>query len=497
MVNSDKPALYAEDIHKRFAGIDALQGVTLSLRRGEVHTLLGVDGAGKSTLVKILAGVTVPDAGRLYIDDLPVSITTPRVASALGISAMHQEVRLVPSLSVASNILLDYAPVRRLLFLPFIDWRRLRASARQAMDLLEFDIDLEAGAEDLTLEQQQMVKLVKALCTRPRVLLLDEPTYAMEETNTSHLFRAIRTLARNGTSVLYVSSRLDEIPRVADRVSVLKGGKIISTMQADEANLRAVVEMLVAETSQAMALREADRLRREFVSLVSHELRTPLATIRGYAETVMSRTWSEEVQQECLSSIAAGCERLTELVDNLLDVSNMEKGTLRIEKDQVLLSDLARRVVNVNRRRNAGDAHVVVRFPSDFPLVSADPRRIEQVLNNLLDNALKYSLQGGTVTIAGRIEPAGDMVVVSVEDQGMGIPTEHLDRVFERFYRVPIPETAGIEGSGLGLAICKGIIERHGGQISVRSNLGRGSVFSFSLPLDAPPLRMAADKGVG
>ena len=163
----------------------------------------------------------------------------------------------------------------------------------------------------------------------------------------------------------------------------------------------------------------------------------------------------------------------------------------------MLLSDIARRVVNGNHRREAGDARVVVHFPPDFPPVNADARRIEQVLNNLLDNALKYSLQGGTITIAGRVDHPGNTVVVSVEDQGMGIPAEHLDRVFERFYRVPIPETAGIEGSGLGLAICKGIIERHGGQIWVSSNLGHGSVFSFSLPLDTHPAPLPAEKSLG
>jgi signal transduction histidine kinase len=245
--------------------------------------------------------------------------------------------------------------------------------------------------------------------------------------------------------------------------------------------------MLVAETSQAMALREADRLRREFVWLVSHELRTPLATIRGYAETVMSRSWSEEIRQECLQNIAAGCERLTELVDNLLDMSSLEKGTLRIEKDTVSLPDIARRVTLTLWRHMPRTHDVALRFAPDFPPVRADAKRIEQVLNNLLDNAVKYCSGPETITVSGEVSDDGREVVVTVEDQGSGIPSEHIQRIFERFYRVPGESTSGIDGSGLGLAICRGIIERHGGRIWAASTPGEGSSFSFSLPVEEGP----------
>ncbi len=336
--------LSAEEIRKSYAGIDALQGTTLDLQPGEVHALIGVEGSGKSTLVKILAGVMQPDDGRLMVDGSPAVIADPKAAGALGIRAVHHDARLVPMMTVLSNILLDYAPRRRFLLLPLIDWQRIEESAREAIDTLEIDLDLTAPANTLSIAQQSIAKIVRALAARPRILLLDEPTLGLSEPDAGRLFRAIRTLSTRGVTVLYVSHVLNEIPSVVDRVTVLKEGRSLGTMPAEQADLRSVVEMLVAETSQAMALREADRLRREFVWLVSHELRTPLATIRGYAETVMSRSWSEEIRQECLQNIAAGCERLTELVDNLLDMSSLEKGTLRIEKDTVSLPDIARRV---------------------------------------------------------------------------------------------------------------------------------------------------------
>ena len=199
MMDVGNTVLRAEGIHKRHPGVDALRGVTLSLNRGEVQVLLGVDGAGKSTLVKILAGVVQPDSGALYVDGRLATIDTPRAAAALGIGAVHQEVRLVPSMSVISNILLDYAPRRRLLlFLPLIDWPKVEAAAEEALDLLDIELDLNARAQDLSLAQQQIAKIVKALAARPRILLLDEPTYALSDSDINRLFRAHPHAGRAG-----------------------------------------------------------------------------------------------------------------------------------------------------------------------------------------------------------------------------------------------------------------------------------------------------------
>jgi signal transduction histidine kinase len=481
--SASRPALLAENIWKSYAEVNALSGVTLSLLPGEVHGLLGVDGSGKSTLIKILSGIEIPDSGSLTLYGQKVLPGASHSIEELGISAVHQYVRLVPNMSVTGNIMLSYAPKKRWLFLSMIDWKKVRQAAEEALELLEADIDPDAIASELTFAQQQVVKIAKALALKPRILLLDEPTYGLQEQQANALFRAIRMMVRKGASVLYVSQRLDEIPRISDRVSVLKEGQILGTMQAGEVNLRSVVELLVAETSQIMALREADRLRHEFVSLVSHELRTPLATIRGYAETVMSRPWNDEIRQECLENISAGCDRLTELVDNLLDMSSLDRGTLRVDKELFSVKDLVQQKVAPQWQRKAKEHLILLRFPVDFPLVYADSRRIEQVLSNLVDNAIKYSLGGSTVTISGIVDQENENVIITVEDQGPGIPAEHQDRVFERFYRVPHPSVAGVEGSGLGLAICKGILTRHAGRIWLKSVLGQGAAFSFSLPV--------------
>ena len=149
MIDSDRTALHAEDISKKYTGIGALQGATLTLRRGEVHALLGVDGSGKSTLVKVLAGVVAPDGGNVYVDGRRVSLASPRDAAALGIGAVHQEVRLVPFMDVLSNILLNYAPKKRFLFVPLIDWQKIEDTVRESLDLLEIQLDIHAKAQTL------------------------------------------------------------------------------------------------------------------------------------------------------------------------------------------------------------------------------------------------------------------------------------------------------------------------------------------------------------
>jgi signal transduction histidine kinase len=314
--------------------------------------------------------------------------------------------------------------------------------------------------------------------------LLDEPTYGLSAGQAQVFFKAMHRLAQHGTGILYTSQRLDELPHISDRVTVIKEGKILGTMQAGDVTLRSVVELMVEDTSQAMSLRQTDRLRRDFVSLVSHELRTPLATIRGYAETVIARRWSEEIQQECLENINAGCERLTDLVDDLLDIANLDQGSMRIEKESLMLDRLVNNLLTSQWKLKAVNHKIEASFPPEFPSIQADPRRIEQVLNNLVENSIKYSQKGGRIIISGEVDADNKAVTVTVQDEGAGIPEEYLERIFERFYRAPNPSAAYTDGSGLGLSICKGIINRHGGQVWAESSPGKGTAITFSLPLN-------------
>ena len=227
--------------------------------------------------------------------------------------------------------------------------------------------------------------------------------------------------------------------------------------------------------------READAMKSQLLSTVSHELRTPLASIKGFATTLLRQDvrWDEATQRDFLRIIEEEADRLTELIDNLLDMSQVEAGALRVKKESAQLRQLIREVVDEMRMRT--EAHYfVVDLPSELPRVWADVRRIRQVLTNLIGNAIKYT-KGGQISVACEVEQ--EWVVISVSDQGEGIPPEYLDKVFERFFQVDGASTRRVGGSGLGLSIARGIVEAHNGKIWVESTVGQGSTFRFTLPL--------------
>ncbi len=227
--------------------------------------------------------------------------------------------------------------------------------------------------------------------------------------------------------------------------------------------------------------READAMKSQLLSTVSHELRTPLASIKGFATTLLRQDvkWDDATQRDFLRIIEEETDRLAEIIDNLLDMSQIEAGALRIAKEPTQLRQLIREVVDEMRMRT--EAHYfVVDLPAELPRVLIDPRRIRQVLHNLIGNAIKYS-KGGQISVACEVEV--DYVLVSVSDQGEGIKPEFVDRIFERFFQVDGASTRRVGGSGLGLSISRGIVEAHGGKIWVDSAVGQGSTFRFTLPL--------------
>ncbi|MCL5961780.1 MAG: ATP-binding protein [Chloroflexi bacterium] len=239
---------------------------------------------------------------------------------------------------------------------------------------------------------------------------------------------------------------------------------------------------LLAQAEHARALEEADKLKSEFISTVSHELRTPLASIKGYSTTLLRKdtAWDEATREEFLEIIDEESDKLRELIDNLLEASKVEAGVLNIFKQPILLNRIAQKAV-AERQARAKKHEFVAEFPPKFPILEADPRRVEQILHNLLENAVKYSPDGGKVVVRGEIH--GRSALIGVSDQGVGIPPEQLDRVFDRFYRVENPLTRRAGGSGLGLSIARALVEAHGGGIWAQSAPGKGSTFYFTLPL--------------
>ena len=227
--------------------------------------------------------------------------------------------------------------------------------------------------------------------------------------------------------------------------------------------------------------RELDRLKSDFVSMISHELRSPLASLSAALELLTSITGDQEEAQRTLQIARANERRLTRLTEDILSVSRIEAGQMRVSCEPVTLGPLLKRVVRLAQMA-AKQHQLILKLPERLPFVLADHSKVEIIASNLVINAINYSPDGGRVLI--KVEgPIADEVVVSVMDEGLGIPEEHLDRVFDRFYRVDTSDGRRVYGHGLGLYITKQLIELQGGRIWVQSLEGRGSCFSFSLPV--------------
>ena len=237
------PLLQVRDIEKSFPGVRALSGVSFDVRAGEVHALLGENGAGKSTLIKIVSGVYPPDLGSILVEGREVRFASPDDARRAGVATIYQELLLFPELSVAENIFLGHAPLAGA---GRIDWRAMRAQAEKLLASLEID-DLTAdeivGA--LSVGNRQRVEILRALSHEARILIMDEPTAALTESDVTRLFDVVRRLKRRGVGVVYISHRLDEIFAVADRVTVLRDGAFVGAREVADTNASELVQMMV------------------------------------------------------------------------------------------------------------------------------------------------------------------------------------------------------------------------------------------------------------
>jgi ribose transport system ATP-binding protein len=234
--------LEASGISKSFPGVQALDDVALTVRRGRLHALLGENGAGKSTLMNILAGVFPPDRGQIALAGRPVRFRNPREAQAAGISIIFQELNLIPELSVAENIFLGREPTSRL---GLIDYRTMHRQSRALLDELELDVSPQTPVSRLRVGAQQVVEIAKALSFQSRVIIMDEPTSAITDQEIGVLFRIIRQLKERGVGIIYITHKLDELSHVADDVTVLRDGKLIGTAQFAQLTHDDMVRMMV------------------------------------------------------------------------------------------------------------------------------------------------------------------------------------------------------------------------------------------------------------
>ena len=235
------PILVVESVEKSFPGVRALKGVSFDCRPGEIHALIGENGAGKSTLMRILAGVYRPEAGRILIEGRERAIASPADSLALGIAMVYQDTRLVPTLDVAWNIALGHEPGDRI----FVDRPRMLADARAALARIGSAVDPAAVAGNLSRAEQQQVEIARALARRARLLIMDEPTSALTSAETDALFARLRDLRAAGTAIIFISHRIPEVLALSDRITVLKDGELVGTVDASGATPDGLVAMMV------------------------------------------------------------------------------------------------------------------------------------------------------------------------------------------------------------------------------------------------------------
>jgi ABC-type sugar transport system ATPase subunit len=251
------PAASASGIIKNFGATRALDHVDFDVMPGEIHALVGENGAGKSTLVRVLSGVHRPDRGAVAVDGRPQHFGSPHDAIAAGIATIPQELRLVPALSVAENLTLDDPPVRRRLGIATIDRAAMRREARTALAELEFAPDPDIRVDQLSFAERQLVAIAKALRRRCRLLILDEPTAALETREIERLFALLARMRGQGTAMIYVSHRLDEVVSLADRCTVLRDGQVVATARRGSFAVRDLVQAMTGRAEAQIGDRRA------------------------------------------------------------------------------------------------------------------------------------------------------------------------------------------------------------------------------------------------
>jgi simple sugar transport system ATP-binding protein len=323
--------LRAENVSKAFKGVQALDRAELTLRRGEIHALMGENGAGKSTLIKLLTGVHVPDSGGIQLDGRAISPRSPREAEAAGISTVYQEVNLIPTLSIADNILLGRQPKRG----GFLRKGAMKCRSEEALARLGLKLDVGQTVGSCSMAVQQMVAIARALDIKARVLILDEPTSSLDERETDFLFQIMRQLRDEGMAILFVTHFLDQVYAVSDCITVLRNGKFVGEYRASELpRLKLIGAML------GRAFEEMQHLREETAAETAAK-RTNFLEARGIGRQGLMNPLDLKIAEGEVVGLAGllGSGR-TETARMLFGVAPADTGEVRIQGRPVKLQSV-------------------------------------------------------------------------------------------------------------------------------------------------------------
>ena len=324
------PLLEVRNLTKRFAGVTALRDVSLSVKRGEVHAVIGENGAGKSTLMKILAGVQAQDSGDILLDGKAVDLSSVQQALSLGIALIHQELNLADNLDVGANIFLGREPLR----FGLIDSQRIAEESKGYLKQVSLDIDPSTLVKTLTVGLQQLVEIAKALSVDARILIMDEPTSSLSQHETEALFQVIETLRDQGVTIIYISHRLGEIEKIADRVTVLRDGENAGQLSREEISHDAMVELMVGRDIS------------QFYARTKHSIGDVILQVAG----LKTATWPEHaIDLELRAGEMVGIAGLvgagrTELLRAVFGIDEAMAGSVSVGQREIDLKNCRRAI---------------------------------------------------------------------------------------------------------------------------------------------------------
>ncbi|MGI1691721.1 sugar ABC transporter ATP-binding protein [Thermoanaerobacter uzonensis] len=313
--------LEVKNVMKLYPGVIALDNVSISFENGKVHAIIGKNGSGKSTLVKILSGAVEPTAGEILMDGESIKFTSPADAFSKGIATVYQELSLIPGLTVAENILIGRLPMKG----KFVDWKETYKKAKELLDDMKVDIPPNTMVYKLSMWQRQMVEIVKAMSFQPKVLLLDEPTSALAQSETEALFNMIRELKKKDVIIIYISHRLKELWEIADTCTVLRDGKLIGTVSMDKVTHQEVVNMMFGNIE--IRTRPAD-------IKVSDEI---VLEVRNLSRKKYFKDISFQLKKGEILGIAGmlGSGR-TELLRSILGIDSFDRGEIIYKGEKII-----------------------------------------------------------------------------------------------------------------------------------------------------------------
>jgi len=428
-------------------------------------------------LSQIAPEVHVPSTTTLETQDAIIALPLDIAGNRIGLIYVLRPYSAEPFRSTDQRILSGFADQVA------ISIQNARLAHQLAGERYKIESILESSADGImTLDSERRILSFNASMERLT-------GWNKDEAIGKHCFEVLKLIDSNGGDVC--QTRCPVIGGVGgfvylDGTTATKDGQNVEVGMSYSLRHSPSGELLptVVNVRDISRLRQVERMRTALLVTVSHELQTPISIIKAYASTLArpDAEWSEQTIRDKLQAIEEESDRLSELVSKLLYTARLDSGEFSLNK---LLLDLPQEVQKVAKRFAAqAETHKLeVDFPPDFPSFSADPEKVEVILTNLLDNAVKFSPQGGTITIKG--ESSESEALVTVADEGIGVPVRDRDRIFDRFYRVEDGSTKSTRGTGLGLYICKTLIEAHGGRIWAEGELGKGSRFTFSLPIEA------------